>query len=158
MSEQTIATKPVQNALNLIATIKSPEDQIALQALLEQSGEINTRILTAVGTVHFARFVFLANNTQLALFTDYDHDLDSYVLDFIKVAHDLFNALLVHIADAPPLPVQEHPNEFVKWVHDHDAPSVAGYFFSAYPNLTVPDVLSLAHSGAPATEDWDSVQ
>ena len=148
MSEQTIATKPVQNALNLIANIKSPEDRMALQGLLEQSGEINTRILTAVGTVHFARFVFLAENSQLALFTDYDGDLDSYVLDFIKIAHDLFNALLVHVADPPPLPVQEHPAEFVKWVHDHDAPCAAGYYFSAYPTLKVQDILSLAGGNA----------
>jgi len=147
MSEQTIPVKPVQNALNLIADIKSPADQAALKAMLEQSGGLNNQILTAVGTVHFARFVFLCNNTQLALFTDYDGDLDTYVLDFIKVAHDLFNALLMHVADPPPLPVQEHPQEFLKWVRDHDAPSVASYYYSAYPTLKVEDILSLA-SGA----------
>src|ERR1041385_2277479 len=99
MSEQTVATKQVQNALNLIATIKSPQDQLALKGMLEQSSELNSKILTAVGTVHFARFVFLNNNTQIGLFTDYDGDLGPYVLDFVKVAHDLFNALLIHVAD-----------------------------------------------------------
>ena len=146
MSEETTSAKPAQNALNLIATIKSPEDQKLLQAMLEQSGGLNSEILTAVGTVHFARFVFLCNNTQLALFTDYDGDLDTYVLDFIKVAHDLFNALLMHMADPPPLPVQAHPKEFLQWVRDHDAPCVAGYYYSAYPKLKVQDILSLEQS------------
>ena len=148
MSEQTIAPNSVQNALNLIATIKSPEDQKALQGMLEQSGGLNTKILNAVGTVHFARFVFLCNNTELALFTDYDGDLDTYVLDFVKVAHDLFNALLMHVADPPPLPVQEHPEEFLQWVRAHDAPSIANYYYSAYPTLKVQDILSLQTNAA----------
>ena len=144
MSDQNAAARPVQNALNLIADIKSPNDQKMLQGMLEQSGGLNNQILSAVGTVHFARFVFLGSNAQIALFTDYDGDLDTYVLDFIKVAHDLFNALLMHVADPPPLPVEQHPQEFLQWVRAHDAPCVASYYYSAYPTLKVQDILSLA--------------
>jgi hypothetical protein len=144
MSDTTAQTLPVQNALNLIAEIKSPQDQAILKAMIEQSGGANANILTAVGTVHFARFVFLANNTQIGLFTEYDGSFDDYVLDFVRVAHDLFNALLAHVADPPPLPVEQHPQEFLAWVHAHDAPSIGGPLYSAYPTLKVQDILSLA--------------
>ena len=38
MSDNAAQTLPVQNALNLIADIKSPQDQAILKAMIEQSG------------------------------------------------------------------------------------------------------------------------
>jgi hypothetical protein len=140
MSEQPTLPTPVQNALNLICEIKSPADQQQLQAMLESHVDYNKQILDSVGTVHFARFLFLNNNTQIALFTEYDGDLETYVMDFVKVAHDLFNALLSHVASPPPLPVEKFPQEFLQWVQDHDLPCAVP-LYSAYPTIKVQDIV-----------------
>ena len=59
---------------------------------------------------------------------------------------DAFNAILAHAQDAPPLPVQSHGEEFVAYVAAHNLQSVLP-FYSAYPTLTVLDILSLAEKG-----------
>lgn len=150
---QPLPVQPVQNALNLICIIKSPEAQQHLETLLTQHALDNAKILNAVGTVHFARFVFLENNTKLALFTEYDGSLDTYVMDFVKAASPLFNMLLQHVADPPPLPVESKPQEFLDWVKKHDLPSVVP-LYSAYPTLTVQDIVSnlMPNAGATASE------
>jgi hypothetical protein len=42
-----------------------------------------------------------------------------------------------HEADAPPLPVNEYPKEFVDTIRRFNHRPAADYFFSAYPNTTV---------------------
>ena len=147
MNESTTTPPSAQNALNLICKIKSPADQKQLEALLHQHAMDNAKILNAVGTVHFARFLFLDNHTQLALFTEYDGRLETYVMDFVKVASPLFNMLLQHVAAPPPLPVEAHPQDFLAWVKKHDLPSVVP-LYSAYPTLTVQDIVSNLVTGA----------
>jgi hypothetical protein len=39
--------------------------------------------LTKLNIVHFARFVFLENNTKLAVITTYDGTFEDYINDFI---------------------------------------------------------------------------
>ncbi len=147
MDESTVKTPSAQNALNLICKIKSHADQKQLEALLQQHALDNAKILNAVGTVHFARFLFLDNKTHLALFTEYDGSLETYVMDFVKIASPLFNMLLQHVASPPPLPVEVHPQEFLQWVKAHDLPSVVP-LYSAYPTLTVQDIVSNLTPGA----------
>lgn len=140
---------PVQNPLTLVMKIKSKEDAHALHQLLE---DIQSRpptenpivaALTKIGTVHFARFVFLDHDDKLAVITSYDHSFDDYINDFVDQIGHVFDLLLAHMADAPPLPVREHRTEFLQYVKDNDIPPV-GTFYSAYPNLTVLDILDLA--------------
>ena len=89
----------------------------------------------------FARFVFLANNTQLAVITTYDGSFDQYINDFIDEIGDVFNALLAHMSEAPPLPVQKHRAEFLAYVKANDLRAIEP-FYSAYPTATVLDILS----------------
>jgi len=49
---------------------------------------------------------------------------------------------LVHMLDAPPLPVLTHPAEFLEYVKRHDLKCIPP-FYSAYPNLEVLDILTL---------------
>ena len=96
----------VQNPLTLVMAIKSPQDFAALSALLQkiQSAPPDKNpIWTALNklkTVHFARFVFLENNTKLAVITTYDGSFEDYINEFIDEIGDVFNALLAHMADA----------------------------------------------------------
>jgi hypothetical protein len=144
---QPAAQTRVQNPLTLIMTLKSPEDFEQLNAQLRhfqglppEQNPLN-QALTATGMVHFARFVFLENNTKLGVFTDYDGSLAAYVNAFVDKVGQIFDLLLSHMADAPPLPVEQHRQEFLAYIQAHDVPVVEP-FYSAYPTLTVLDILS----------------
>src|SRR5687768_1688244 len=78
----------VQNPLTLLMTIRSPEDYAALKTTIEQLQALPpeqnpiVRALDTIGTVHFARFVFV-DETRLAVITTYDGDFDAYINDFV---------------------------------------------------------------------------
>ena len=136
---------PVQNPLTLVMSIKSAADSQALAALLAKiqaaPPEQNPIMvaLTKLNIVHFARFVFLENNTKLAVITTYDGTFEDYINDFIDEIGDVFNALLSHMSAAPPLPVQQHRAEFLAYVRANDLRCIEP-FYSAYPKATVLDV------------------
>jgi len=138
---------PVQRPLTLVMPIASEEAFQQLNQVLEQvqsqPPETNPIVtaLNTLQTVHFARFVFLEDNTRLAVITTYDGDFDRYINDFIDHIGGVFDMLLRFMADAPPLPVQEHREEFLEYVRAHDLP-VVGPFYSAYPDKTVLDIVA----------------
>lgn len=136
---------PVQNPLTMVMKAKSGEDYAALQQLVEHLQSLppdqNPVIiaLNKIGTVHFARFALLGNH-QLGVITTYDGDFAVYINEFIDTIGDVFNALLEHVAGAPPLPVQTHRQEFLDYVRIVDVGCV-GRFYSAYPERSVLDIL-----------------
>lgn len=136
----------VQNPLTLIMSIKSPDDFAQLNGLLTkiQSAPPEQNpiwiALTKLKTVHFARFVFLSNNTQLAVITTYDGSFEKYINDFIDEIGDVFNALLAHMNDAPPLPVQQYRDAFLAYVKKNDLRAIEP-FYSAYPQASVVTIL-----------------
>jgi len=136
---------PIQSALTLVMPIESAEAARQLvQALqlvqrLPRSENPIMVALDKLGTVHFARFALLENDTRLAVITEYDGDFETYVNDFINEIGDVFNALLAFMADPPPLPVQTHRREFLEYVRAHDMGAVPP-LYSAYPTATVLDI------------------
>jgi hypothetical protein len=56
----------------------------------------------------------------------------------------VFNTILQFVQDAPPLPVQRFAREFTQFVTDHNLRKV--HVWSAYPDVTVIDILSNARS------------
>ncbi len=135
---------PVQHPLTLVMPIASPEAYEGLRQVLSglQGRPDNpiTAALDKIGTVHFARFVFLEDNTRLAVITTYDGDFERYVMDFVDEIGDVFNTLLKFVANPPPLPVQSDPQAFLQFVLEHDLGAV-GELYSAYPRATVLDIL-----------------
>jgi len=136
--------EPVQTPLTCIMPIRSPENYKALAALLPIAKPKIDEALAQIGTVHFARFVFLQNNTQLAIITTFDGPFGKYINDFAHFIGPVFDAVFEHIVDPPPLPVNKNTDAFVAWVDAHNAPPSG--FFSAYPSLQVVDILDLAES------------
>ena len=138
-------TTAVQSALTLEMNITSPPAYAALHALLAavQSAPAGhnpiTLALDTLRNVHFARFVFLNNNTQLAVITTYDGTFEAYINEFIDAIGDIFNQLLARMDPAPPLPVQKNRDEFLAYVSANDIPCV-GTLYSAYPTATVLDI------------------
>ncbi len=145
----TTQPQPVQNALTLIITPRSPEDAIAIRQFAESVAAMDPNpvheALTQSGIVHFARFIFFEND-QLGVITTFDGSFEDYTNAFVDLLGDAFNAILAHAKDAPPLPVQEHREEFVAYAAANNLESVLP-FYSAYPNLTVLDILALAEKG-----------
>ena len=148
-AQTAAATSMKQNPLTLVMKIKSPQDAAALEAILtnflsmpRDKNPIDVA-LDKLAKVHFARFVFLENNTKLAVITSYDDSFDDYINDFVNVIGDIFNALLERMADAPPLPVQKNREAFLEYVRKNDLRCL-GTFYSAYPNLGVKTILANA--------------
>jgi hypothetical protein len=132
---------PAQNALNLILNVKQPiaENAANLRAAISQ---LTPNGLNNVGTVHFARFLFIEDDSKFLVFTSYDGNFVDYVRAFIKETGDMFNALLSFIElpdDVTILPVQDNEEAFVNFVLQNDVKSEA--FYSAYPKLTVLNIV-----------------
>ena len=141
----------VSHPLTLVMNIKSTEDYQELVKLLgdPKIKETINEALTKVGTVHFARFVFLSEK-QLLVATSYDGDFDTYIKAFTVYLGDIFDALLSHMDDAPPLPVSENLPQFLEYIKCNDRSRIDGVLqslYSAYPTLTVQDILGLAGGG-----------
>jgi hypothetical protein len=146
------AEKTVQNPLTLIMRIKSPEDFEKLEARIRQIQSAPPEknpvwiALDKLRMVHFARFVFLENNTRLAIITTYDGSFEDYLNEFIDEIGDVFNALLQHMDGAPPLPVQQNREAFHRYVKTHDLGCIEP-FYSAYPRATVLDIQAALDEG-----------
>lgn len=147
------ATKPaVTNALTLVMTIKSPQDRTKLKELITKLQSLPPDknpiavALTKLGNVHFARFVFIGED-KLAVITSYDDDFETYILSFVDEIGGIFDQLLPHMKDAPPLPVKQNPEKFLEYVKKNDL-TCEQPFFSAYPTLKVQDILTLQNKAA----------
>jgi len=142
---------PVQNPLTLVMTARSDADYAALTQTIEglQAMPVEKNPVVAalnkLDNVHFARFVFFGDN-KIGVITTYDNSFDDYITEFATELGAVFNTLLSHVVDAPPLPVQDNRDEFLRYVRDHDLRCV-GSFYSAYPDRTVLDIVGV---GAPA--------
>ena len=143
MTGGTTTGTTVQHPLTLVLPIR-PDARAALRAEVDRlqalPPEENPVIaaLEAIGTVHFARFVFL-DDERLAVITTYDGDFERYIMDFVDNIGPVFDMLLEHMVDPPPRPVQQHPEEFLDYVRRHDLGCV-GTFYSAYPTRPVVDI------------------
>lgn len=160
MSIQTPSAAPqpaerpaAQSPLTLVMPVKSPQAAAQLRALLTtiaaQPDNPIVAGLDTVRSVHFARFVLLENDTRFAVITSYDGDLETYVMEFIDVMGDIFDALLAFVGDLPPgfTSVRAQRDAFVDYVRSHDVP-IVGSFYSAYPSLRVNDILAGAGPAA----------
>lgn len=146
-------TNQVSFPLTLVMNIETAEGAAKIAALLTKfaamppdQNPIN-RALTSVGTVHFARFVFLTP-LQLAVITSYDGPFDSYIEAFATDIGDIFDELLQYMVDHPPLPVQNNLPDFLAYVQKNDRSIIDGVrqpLYSAYPELTVFTILNLAN-------------
>ena len=153
----------VQNALNLFLTLKNPAQMPALLQILDTVKPQIQAALAGLHYVHFARFLPTRDGSTLLVITEYDGDLDSYLMDFVAVLGDEFNAILEFVQDAPRLPVQKYPRDFCSFVHNNNLAQVKAW--SAYPLKTVIDIEGPRRTLPPAAEqpvpaklDLDDIQ
>jgi cytochrome P450 len=132
-----------QQPLFLVLPIKAPvaENAAKLELLTRAGAPVVERALNDARNVHFAWFGLVENGTHLAMFTVYDGDFAAYVEHFaLKVP--LFDEQFKYLEGAPPTPVRLYPKDFVEFIERHNRKPVAGYFYSAYPQVGVAGILA----------------
>ncbi|MDQ3623562.1 MAG: hypothetical protein M3463_13905 [Verrucomicrobiota bacterium] len=138
-------TRRSANPLTLIMDIERSKLPALKQLLtkMESAPAAENEVRNAMdklGIVHFARFVFIGDE-KLAVITTFDGELERYIGAFTREIGHIFDALLSHMKDHPPLPVQRNEKAFLKYVKEHDAKALS--FYSAYPTLSTQDILAL---------------
>ena len=143
----------VHPGLNLHLPLKSPMQMPALAASIEELKAPTQAALQGLHYVHFARFLPAWDYSALWVITVFDgaygltndpdaynNSMNSYLMDFVATMGDIFTAILDFVQDAPRLPVNEYPRDFVQFVIDHNRSNVNPW--SAYPEMTVIDIQS----------------
>jgi cytochrome P450 len=136
-SRRRLAKSP----LMVVMRIKPPLEKNAgrILRLIAAGAPTIEDALRDSGHVHAAWFGLVSGGTELALYTVYDGDFDAYIEHFaLKV--ELFDKLFEFIDDPPPMPVRDHPKEFVEKIRQYNRAPVGNFFFSAYPPVTVADI------------------
>jgi hypothetical protein len=128
----------VQQGLNLVLPLKNPAQMGDLAAVLVQAKQQAHEAVIGLRNIHSARFVPSPDYASLWVITMFDGDLDSYLMDFVGTLGEVFDAILVYIKGAPPLPVRDFPDEYVEFVKTHN---ISVGTLCAYPDSTVLDIL-----------------
>lgn len=139
-----------QQPLYVVLPIKEPVQENArkLELLTRLGAHIVEQSLAESGIVHFAWFMFVEHEIDhqkracLALSTVYDGDFDAYVEHFASKV-PLFDEQFKYLDVDQPLPISEHPKEFVENIRRYNRAPLADYFFSAYPTVSVAELKNL---------------
>lgn len=137
----------VQCGLCLVLRLKTPAQMPALLATVKSVAPQVHAALAGLHYVHFARFVPTPDFSALLVVTEFDGDpstpqtyqqsMNSYLMDFVVVLGDVFNAMLDFVAGAPRLPVQQYPRDFIAFVAANNLPIPV---WSSSPADTVIDI------------------
>ena len=93
-------------------------------------------------TIHFAHWAFVSNGSRLMFFSNFDHNWESYLDDFIK-AHGGLTLAWGSCVGFPPtrflvLDGASHGRQFKAWARHSMA--VSRFWFSAYKDYTVDQI------------------
>ena len=166
------ANNQVSHGLNLHLLLADPTQMPQLMMAIAAKESETSAALRMLNFVHFARFLPTPDNSTLQVITSFDGPLEAYALDFVIAIGPIFDAILGFVKDHPPLPVKEHPEAFFNFVKLNNRVSVQAPalvwddypVFSAYPDLTVVDILGPRKTPppvrpvVPATVPLDDVQ
>jgi hypothetical protein len=139
----------VTNPFSAFGSVKPGLFRLWTLLLVFRALEFSTRFiytrgrLARVGTIHFARWVFMDDGRRLLFASNYDSSLDSYMDDFInKVAFGL-NLVFSNGIGWPRTSWlicggAKYEQEFKNFLHRHEVPTQVWY--KAYPGLTASDL------------------
>lgn len=148
------------NPLSLLMPVIPGTDPATIGAALAQYGPQLDAALASIGTVHYARTLYLdtsSTNLQpgpdskgpfvLGILTEYDGSFEDYIGDFVKQVAEPFNALMKFVVGGDRvIPVENNTALFQQFIADNDAsqhfpnnglpptaPPQPGGLFEAYP-------------------------
>jgi hypothetical protein len=145
----TIEDHDVSNQFSALGSVKPGRFRLWTLLFLFRLLDYSTRHiytrgrLARVGTIHFARWVFLDSHRRLFFASNYDGSLDSYMDDFInKVAFGL-NLVFSNGVGYPRtrfliMGGASNEQEFKNYLRRHQIPTQVWY--KAYPDLTAADL------------------
>lgn len=135
--------RSAQTSLNVAMRIKSPVKDYAdrVRDVIRSGAPVIEQALRESRHVHFAWFELIESDTVLVLHTVYDGPFGAYLAHFASRAGDLFDVLFECIENPPPMPVEKFPDEFVAHLLRFDRAPAMGYFFSAYPDREVAQII-----------------
>ncbi len=139
----------VQNQLTHLVAVKPGLFRQLLLRLVLASIDLlgrfyfNQGALGGLATIHFARWVLIDGGRRLIFFSNYDGSWERYLGDFVDQAHVGLTAVWSNTEGFPRTRnlVQdgaEDEEHFKNWTRQHQLPTQLWY--SAYPDLTVPNV------------------
>lgn len=133
----------IQVTMNLIMPLTDPSAIGKAQLVQGLAAAVHdvTAGLDNTQIVHNGRFVLVGDS--LCMFSVYDGDFASYIHDFIYNIGAAFDTILSFVADPPPLPVEDFPDDFVEWVRAHDAPQLPFQDLASINPPNDPDLLKL---------------
>src|SRR6516164_4413695 len=102
----TSVGRSIQSSLNLILPIKSWLEFKESSAVIHFKERKITEEREAIGSLHFARFVELLDHNHLGYFAVFDGDFRAYLRDFINDIGPVFDSLIKHVVDGPPVPCE----------------------------------------------------
>ncbi len=132
-----------QNHFTLSFPLKSPADA---KLVAEQLPPLMPELFRAndtIGTVHYSRFTVLSEKTLLFL-GDFDGEFGQLMADLAKLAGSVFDAILRHVDNPPPVPVASNMDAFVEWTASQLIDAVNLY--TAYPGVSAREIKALASS------------
>jgi hypothetical protein len=144
--------------LTLIMPVIPGTDPVTIAQTLAQYQAQLDAALKSIGTVHYARTLYLDGSSpnlqptsttstgpfMICVITEYDGSFDAYIGDFVSQVGTVFDALLQYVVGGPELiPVANNLNGFTTFVAQNDASQHAPNegLFQAYPQ-TVQQILA----------------
>jgi hypothetical protein len=130
-----------QNHFTLSFPLKSPADAKAIAEELPPLMHGLFQTEDTIGTIHYSRFTVLSDKTLLFL-GDFDGEFGQLMVDLAERAGPVFDAILKHVNDPPPVPVADNADAFAEWTAAHLLHAVNLY--TAYPDITAKEIKALA--------------
>lgn len=161
----------VSNPLTLLVPIVN-KAVYGLRAQLQELQDQLSEGLNQLAIVHFVRLLFIPNTNLLAIITEYDGSFSDYIQAFVAnpTVAKTFDTFLIYVDDVntPPnlpagtslVPVQQNADAFVQFLEYYDATNAdrrdTYAWYSAYPQLTVKQILKNAGGSSASTSSSSS--
>jgi len=97
--------------------------------------------MAKIGTIHYARWVLINNDTQFLYTTIFDGEHDKYWEDFCQVFVDYGREINFKYCEGWPKDAMTNVPAQVKFFNERSVPHLAEY--GAYPDLTVREILKM---------------
>ncbi len=127
----------MQSTFTSIAEIKPGHAEQMRQVLQALGQSISESPIRAIGTVHFARWVLIDNDTRLLFASHYDGTWDAYIEAFSTQTADAMDMLLGNCVGYPEGGARD-VEAFKQYMHQIEIKELLVY--SAYPDASVRDV------------------
>jgi hypothetical protein len=125
------------NGLTVLANIK-PDKVDETRAQAAAMGALPLHEMLGPLTLHYARWVFINDDTQFLYIAIFDTDFEQYTEDAIKIFNQVGMGSLFLNLEGFPEDGMQNPEAFKKFVREHHCESFLEY--SEYPGVTVKEV------------------